>query len=306
MNDTDTPTPQAADSPTASSNTTTSVTAPISPDQQATPQTTPSPEAPGIESPSISAGATPKTALDLGTRAFFDDTKLTPSGGPKFVAWVDLMGTKERSKHLPRTVAINVGKLHDAAVRGCITAKSVTPIAMGDGAYLVSANWEPMAIALRETLRHMALAFVYNVFESEPKYAPLCRAGVARGSVVTGADLVPGWSHGQETLHENYHKVANGVILGAAAGAAYSAEALAAPFGVAIDPSAHGMDGERVPDGQWWRWLEKQKALCAVRSSLVMALTAYYDWAEKNEEDAAYARDARERHRAQCTRYFGP
>lgn len=163
---------------------------------------------------------------------YFNNRKL-PSPKKEYVAFIDLMGTKNRMLRSVSDTSNFIFKLHAAIVsswrKTAYHGVFVYPIM--DGVYITSVNKENMEKLLGKIYLDLSGIFIdeENIFY---KFIPRC--GLAYGEVIHGHN-VPFEASKVFELDLGYK---NNILLGQAMINAYESEREAAPFGVHLHESA--------------------------------------------------------------------
>lgn len=184
---------------------------------------------------------------------FFDPSRL---GSPshRYVGWIDLMG----SAHLMTTsmpiIANHLGRFHLALRRSAVAcnfssddSNFIMPI--NDGAFLISKKRASIEAMLRGVIVRLAQYFI-NTERGDHRF--FVRGALAYGPIYTKGELQRGFV--TETKPELV--LASNLFFGPPISQAYDAEKLAAPFGIALDPSARafGAPGTDPFFGAHWFW----------------------------------------------------
>lgn len=225
-------------------------------------------------------------------RLFFDERELKP---PKasYVAWVDMMGTRNAMSQSLAGSANHIGRVHAAIIRSKEAASRVYPVM--DGAYITSETQASILATLRGFFTSCA---VYFAGTEKPEHRFLVRGGLAFGPVIHGADIIPACN--AELGHSQEYK--RNLLFGIPMIQANRSEALAPPFGLYLDESARAFAGEgSVPfSGVWQQWWEKE-----LPPGFLKRLNEHFAWCEAHWRRIEYKLERLKEHSEMARQYFG-
>lgn len=220
-----------------------------------------------------------------------------------YVAWVDLMGTKQITSRSSAEAAIKTFKFHQAAkwayeaVGGDDADVEVTP--MIDGVYVFCED----QVCLIKYLHNLyGLLAKSAIEEDEHQFVLAIKGAVAYGPVVMGTN-VDGIVSLADTDHERL--TATGLPLVQA----FESEGKAPPFGVYVHESARAF----APDGdepfnfvwnEWFRSSTDEFDRPDLAADLRERLVEYFDYCEANSRRLDYGEDRIAEHRAQVEEYL--
>lgn len=217
---------------------------------------------------------------------------------PRYVLWVDIMGSQGKMLRNVHTAAIPLMKLHVAALAA--TKKTVGNIELFpviDGIYAVSEHFGSLAFFLSDVFRSMAAEFlVLKNWERS-----IVRGAVAYGPVILGREC----KDGALLLKESDY--ANAILLGMPLVQAYTDEKKAPPFGVFVHESvrAFGQMREQPIKAPLWRWWTNSVENSKIAAALLPSLKDYFEWCQSNPVYSGYPPDRIEAHRVLANEYLG-
>jgi hypothetical protein len=216
----------------------------------------------------------------------------------RYVAWLDLMGSKNIMGRSLSNAANYVGKIHICVLEAAQSqAVEVYPVI--DGCYVLAEKRDMLESTLKAAMVRLAGVFVH---EPKPSRRFLVRGGIAAGRIVTGSEI----AKCNETL-KNSPKYSTCLALGTAIGQAYSAEAKAPPFGFWVDITARAFRAEKSHPFAvtYWRWWSETDGGDKRRREILgNALMEYFVWAEKNHRSLEYDPARLSEHREAAREYF--
>lgn len=234
---------------------------------------------------------------------FFNNKKL-PLPKKEYVAFIDLMGTKNHMCRSVKDTSNFIFKLHAAIVaawrKSAYQGVFVYPIM--DGAYITSKTKENMEKILVKIFSDLAEIFIK---ENNPFHQFIPRCGLAYGEVIHGHD-VPYQASKVFELDLGYK---NNILLGQAMINACMGEGIAAPFGVYLHETAtnraeigksHGVFSDE------WVWYESNeiKTSDGLAQRLGGALETYYTILKDEQHALHYPNDRIEEHERKVKVYF--
>jgi hypothetical protein len=225
-------------------------------------------------------------------RLFFDERELKP---PKasYVAWVDMMGTRNAMSQSLAASANHIGRVHAAIIRSKDLGCCVYPVM--DGAYITSEKQAPMLATLRGFFK---LCAEYFAGTEKPGHRFLVRGGLAFGPVIHGADI----SAACNAELGNMQEYKQSLLFGIPMIQANSSEALAPPFGLYLDESARAFAGEGATpfSGVWQKWWDKE-----LPEGFLKRLYEHFGWCEANWRRVEYKLERVKEHTEMAHQYFG-
>lgn len=234
---------------------------------------------------------------------YFDNQKL-PTPGKEYVAFIDLMGTKNHMCRSVKDTSNFIFKLHAAVVgawrKSAYQGVFVYPIM--DGVYITSKYKENMEKILTRIFADLAELFIK---ERSPYHQFIPRCGLAYGEVIHGHD-VPYQASKVFELDLGYK---NNILLGQAMINAYTSENNTAPFGVclhetAVNRATYGNSRGAFSDD--WVWYESKeiKTSNGLSRQLGEALENYYGILRNEKHDLHYPCDRITEHERRAQEYF--
>lgn len=233
---------------------------------------------------------------------FFNNKKL-PRPKMEYVAFLDLMGTKN---HMSRSVmeASNfIFKLHAAVLsvwkKSAYQGVFVYPIM--DGVYITATTKENMEKLLVKIFSTLAENFIN---ETNPVHQFIPRCGLAYGEIIHGHNV----PYDASKVFELDLSYKNNILLGKAMIDAYSSEGNASPFGICVHDSAirreeKGKFGAFPAD---WRWYNSTEIKLSeqINIRLGKALEEYYATVKDEKHVLHYSLDRIAEHEEKVTEYF--
>lgn len=236
-------------------------------------------------------------------RPFFSARGVDEELNPRYVGWLDLMGTNSMMRRSATIASIFIGKLHSAAIkaaRACPDdAVRLHPVI--DGVYITSDAQAPVLSVLKQMLRSLALSFV---LEEKIVHRFMVRGAIAFGPTCEGADLLTpeNW---QLNSRPEY---ARSICLGIPLAQAFDAEKAAAPYGIWIHESARAFapDGTHPLTGTHWHWWKYQTGPTDLTlvTCLHAQLLEYLDWCKRHSTYLLYDEARITAHRQLVDQYF--
>lgn len=234
---------------------------------------------------------------------FFNNKKL-PFPNKEYVAFIDLMGTKNHMCRSVRDTSNFIFKLHAAVVSAWRKSgyQGIFVYPIMDGAYITSKTKENMEKILVKIFADLAELFIK---ESTPFHQFIPRCGLAYGEVIHGHD-VPYQASKVFELDLGYK---NNILLGQAMINANICEGIAAPFGVYL----HETTTNRVTFGKShgvfsdeWVWYESSEIKIAdgLAQRLGKSLENYYTILKDENHILHYPLDRITEHERKVKEYF--
>jgi hypothetical protein len=230
-------------------------------------------------------------------RLYFD-TKELPNANMRYVAWLDLMGSKSAMQRSLHISANNIGRLHLAILMHRKKPRlTVSPFM--DGAYVRTENKSSMTEFLNHTFEELAHDFV-TADCHEHRYLPRC--GLSFGPIIEGADFRTKLSKILGAYSNSDYR--QGILFGYPMVDAFSTEHDAPPFGIAIHSSAREFSaGNAMPfSGVWWRWFDQHRP--EYLDEFKKTLFDYFDWMQTRCYQLLYPKDRIKVHREMAEEYF--
>jgi hypothetical protein len=248
----------------------------------------------------------PKNIQDLKNEAAYFDAKQTVYSKPKYVAWLDMMGSSSTLARSTDIASIHIGKFHSAILR----AKSDTRFKgnlypMVDGCYITSENGKPVLNLLKAVFRSLALTFI---FETEPKYRFMVRGSLAYGKVIAGENI-----RNCSLQFAEEPAFVESILFGHPLAVAFHDESSAPPFGLWVEQSArqtHDVNAIQLPITYWpwWKYeteIDSTDKYCdQIEVLLAKALSDHFKSCEKLSLALPYPKEAIARHREAARQYF--
>jgi hypothetical protein len=234
---------------------------------------------------------------------YFNAGKL-PESERGYVAWVDIMGTRNSMISSLSKTSNFIFKLHSSAIE----SKSNATKKYGDELFLYNVMDGCYVFSKKnETI----LNFIFNLFydmsktfinEKKDSHKFLIRSSISFGGVIRGCN-VPEDAFGRQKYEgriEQINKMKNGIIMGMPIIQAYENEKKAPPYGIYIHESAR----ESIRK-TWFRWWEKATTEdINFPSKLKNSITSHFDWLSNNYLESGYPKDSMENHKLMVNQYF--
>jgi len=234
----------------------------------------------------------------------FFNNKLLPDPKKEYVAFIDLMGTKNHMLRSVRATSNFIFKLHAAVVsvwrKSSYQGVFVYPIM--DGAYITSKTKENMEKILVKIFSDLSELFIR---ESKPLHQFIPRCGLAYGEIIHGHD-VPYQASKIFELDLGYK---NNILLGQAMINAYTSEGCAAPFGIYLHKTAVNRATLGSNYGAFsneWVWYESNEIKTSddLAHRLGKALEDYYATLKDEHHPLHYSIDKITEHERKAKEYF--
>lgn len=233
---------------------------------------------------------------------FFNNKKL-PRPKKEYVAFLDIMGTKN---HMIRSVMETsnfIFKLHAAVLsvwrKSAYQGVFVYPIM--DGVYITATRKEDMEKLLIRIFSTLAEGFIN---ETNPVHQFIPRCGLAYGEIIHG-HTVPYEASKVFELDLSYK---NNILLGKAMIEAYGSEGEASPFGICVHESAikSGKKGKNGVFPAGWRWHNSTEIKIpeGINIRLGKALEAYYATVKNEQHILHYPLERIAEHERKAAEYF--
>jgi hypothetical protein len=222
---------------------------------------------------------------------YFNGKKL-PSPKLSYVAWVDMMGTRNAMSQSLASSANHIGRIHAAIVRAQNDDLKIYPVL--DGAYITSEKKSAMTDALSIIFRTCA-----EYFASQAKYEHrfLIRGGLAFGPVIHGSEIT---TQCNPELGDNERYRSN-LLLGMPMVQSNRAESSAPPFGLFVDESARAFSasGSKSFSGLFYKWWKRD-----LPEGFLPRLTQHLQWAAANSFSIGYPKEKAKEHEEMAQQYF--
>lgn len=238
-------------------------------------------------------------------RDIYFDNKKMPKPKKEYVAFIDLMGTKNHMNRSVMDASNFIFKLHAAVLSAWRKSPYMGVFAypIMDGVYITSTNQENMEKLLVKIFSDLAEHFIA---ETEPQHKFIPRCGLAYGEIVHGHNV----PYTASKVFEMDLSYKNNILLGKAMIDAYAGEGIAAPFGITVHESAIKHD---VPNRQFgafsinWKWCESTKIKMQddLANRLGVALEEYFDVINEEDHKLHYKSERIAEHRRLVREYFG-
>jgi hypothetical protein len=241
--------------------------------------------------------------------SYFDPSKVVLSP-PRYVAWVDLMGSGQlmRKSHVKSAIAI--GHFNSAiltAAENLGFPGEIYPLV--DGVYITTDNRSDLQRLLKYIMKLNAINFLLCNSKNTDDHR-IVRGAIAFGQVIEGKDL-----KGSSRIFDNWPEYTKNILLGAPLALANAAERMAAPFGIWVDESARqfspNLDGAatlRWTNWNWWDYPSKNEDIdqdCGdIEKMLAEKIKKYFDWCQDNYIMMMYEPDRLSDHRERARQYF--
>ena len=222
---------------------------------------------------------------------YFNENKLS-SPSPSYVAWVDMMGTRNAMSQSLASSANHIGRIHAAIIRAKRPGLKVYPVL--DGAYITAEKQKTIMDSLKAVFTECAK---YFAAQATPEHRFLIRGGLAYGPVIHGSEIN---KHCNKELGEDpdYRK---NLLFGMPMVQANRGEGNAPPFGMFIDESARafGADGKTF-SGLWFKWWKDSPPV-----GFTKRLQEHFEWAEAHSHGIGYDEKSLKAHYKMARQYFG-
>lgn len=235
-------------------------------------------------------------------RPRFNADNLVPQ--PMYVAWLDIMGTKNAMLHSLKTAANFVAKLHNDIIecRNQLKAcDSLWILPMMDGAYVVGPNIVMVRRVIRRVLRECADRFLK---ESEPIKKCMLRATLSWGNVIHGDAL----HHSLPTPNEGRRELFQNVMVGMPFVWCHENEKYAPPFGLYVHVSVR----EHTQATKWsmgWSldrwWTSKSTShYNFMATSLAQAIRQHLVWLDNHPTESSMDSEHVKKYKKLVEEYF--
>ena len=228
------------------------------------------------------------------------NSRMLPKPKYEYVAFIDMMGTKNKmAKSIPE-VANSIFKLH-AAIICAWRAKayqSVFVYPVMDGAYITSGSKKDMENILLRVFRDLANVFV----QEKVVHCFIVRGGLSYGEMIHGHNI----PYDASWVFERDLPYKNNILLGEPMIDAYLSEGLAAPFGLYIhDNATRGAQGNKhgyFDSG--WKWHTSNELTVdeGIVEKMSFKLENYF---QEQKILGAYDEEKIDHHRKMAEEYFG-
>jgi len=231
--------------------------------------------------------------MNTTTNDLFFNASVLPAKN-HYVAWVDMMGTRNAMSHSLASSTNHIGRLHAAIIRSKNNNIRVYP--MMDGAYIVCEEFGPIKNMLDGTFTLCA-----NYFSStdRPEHRFMIRASLSFGPVIDGADISAPCN--AELAKTEFYK--QSLLFGMPVIQAFKSDNFAPPFGIYLHESTRAFSGENSSplSGVWLKWWRNEE----FPSSFVERLYEHFAWCESNWLRIEYKLDRIKAHAEMAHQYFG-
>jgi hypothetical protein len=250
----------------------------------------------------------PEWLLDIKNQGSYFDFSKVKEVEPKYVAWIDIMGSSSFMSISSNKSAIFIGKLHSAVLKAKKQSQyngNLYPFV--DGVYLTSVNLYEILRITKAIYRALAINFLT---ENRNEYRFLIRGAVAFGNVVEAENI----RDCSNVFTDKYAGAyPDGILFGSSLARANHSERQAAPFGVWIDETARlfpGQDGSTLPVTfwDWWDFETRSEEIDKYGKDLEKALAKevsnFLSWCKTRSHELIYEKTAIERHVELSAEYF--
>lgn len=233
--------------------------------------------------------------------SYFDSSKM---GNPtyEYVAWIDLMGTREAMRETIDKSANFIFKFHANALTCLASNTDIVLYPVMDGIYVTSTTKELFI----DFLCHIFLECSKDFCSADVRFCYLIKGAIAFGPIYHGQNI-PAEVNYLFSKHTNYK---NSLLLGLPMIQAYLGEKLAPPFGLYIDESARSFapTGQTPLGNRWYRWDKNKsiqhKGLGAI-TTFKDKMNQYFDYMEKHHVQNNYPLADIAKHREMFEDFFG-
>lgn len=240
----------------------------------------------------------PELVTSDGAQPIYFNSRHLPAPSLSYVAWLDVMGSKAAMTQSLQRSAHIICRLHIAILKHRKHPQlEVSPFM--DGAYIRCPSQHSMLSFLSDVFFELAHEFC-NAREHQFRFMPRC--GLAYGSLIQGVDIPTNASkilgaHSNKQYRES-------IYLGYPMVQAFTSEASAPPFGVAIHESARSFAPQKIQplSGLWWRWFSREQS--ASLEPFVGTLKTYFEWLGGNALSIGYSESSHKLHRQMAYEYF--
>lgn len=238
-------------------------------------------------------------AKDPSKRIYLNSNKI-PYLVPRYVAWLDVMGSRSTMQRSLHASINNVGRLH-VAILMHRKQPGLTVSPFMDGAYIRTRAKPSMLDFLHFTFEELAHDFVTQATH-EQRF--LSRCGLSFGNVLEGTEIPTSVNFIIGAKSNTDYR--SGVIFGYPMVEAFQSEASAPPFGIAIHASARSFSRENSKplSGFWWKWFHYRNSPPEYFDEFKATLLDYFKWCERHTHTLMYAKDRIHAHRAMAEEYF--
>lgn len=241
--------------------------------------------------------------------SYFDPRKVILST-PRYVAWVDIMGSGQlmRKSHVKSAIAI--GHFNSTVLTAASKLKFTGEIyPLVDGIYITTENRTHLQTLLKYIMKLNAINFLISTSKNVDDHR-LVRGAIAFGQVIEGKDL-----KGSARIFDDWPEYTKNILLGAPLALANSAERMAAPFGIWVDESARqfapNLDGAatlRWTNWEWWNYPSGNNEVdddCKdIEKMLAEKIRKYFEWSKDNHIMMMYDKNRLEDHMERARQYF--
>lgn len=226
-------------------------------------------------------------------KPYFNPAKV-PNPVDRYVAWIDLMGTKNLMTSSLKVLSVALFKVHVAALdaKKALRLKNIQLFPVMDGIYVSCEDVEDLKRFIKYIFWGLSKVFIDD--RENHRFQFLIRGAVSKGQIYHGEDLLP---NSAKRLDENpeYKK---SIIIGMPVASAYLSEPSAPPFGIEIHESAKS--GFELRQGEhWWRWFGEDFD----SAGFYEQLRFYFDW-HRQQNGVAYPQQKINEHDAFARQYF--
>jgi len=240
--------------------------------------------------------------------SYFDSSKIQLSS-PRYVAWVDLMGSSSAMRRSHVQAAVAIGQFHSTIMTASndtrfLNKGKIYPLV--DGVYITTTSRTKLQEFMKYIFKLNCINFILT--DNFANLRPI-RGAIAFGQVIEGENI----KNSSFVLEKNFDSHTSKVLLGAPLALAHSAERKASPMGVWIDESARQFcpaNGKTIrwTNWPWWGYKtdkEKIDSDCVdIEKMTARKLNEYYEWLKNNYISALYEKDRLNDHMEKARQYF--
>jgi hypothetical protein len=208
-----------------------------------------------------------------------------PEGIDEYVAWVDIMGSRnafQKSLKTATTYVLKLNKIFDSVIRqeahGC---SGYYPII--DGLYFTHGDKDLFLKIMQKSFVAVANEFME---QSDPAYRFMIRGGISYGTVIHGKNIDVNRKH-----LDVDKRVIKSLLFGKPLVDCCAIEKNSAPFSISI----YGEAVQRFNNnGKIFKWFRNNDQLDMER--FICAVDQYYQWFKGNEHWNEYPKEKRDTH----------
>ena len=240
-----------------------------------------------------------------------------PPPPSKYVAWVDIMGTKSFMMRSTEMVSIALGKIHTASLRAKeMNHGQISMVPIIDGIYITAEHQNNLLYQVYLVVKALAAEFVLC---KDQRSRFVIRGAISYGPVTDGSVMC---MNEENRVLINHHEYTNNILLGPAISQANESEKMASPFGIWVHESARHFsplyyskeENKHVTSKPlqfthwpWWTYTnkpDKKSEDLLLARELKKELLSYYEWCEKHSSGILYDVSRIKHHRELFLEYF--